>query len=289
MTRIIPPSDLIVDQHHRIYHLNLRPDELADTILLVGDPGRVEKVSRHFDSVRVQRQHREIVTHTGTHRGRDISVVSTGMGTDNIDIVINEIDALKNIDFNTNAVLAEPKAVTLIRLGTCGALQADIDIHDYVVGNYGLGLDNVMQYYHWQPDAQAAAIQTALQEQLALEHISPYLTRADAALVAQFQAQGAHAGITATCSGFYGPQARHLRLAPKYPQLLTQLSQFRHDAHRVANFEMETSAIYGLGALLGHRCCALNLVVANRITEAFSPGYAKAMDEFIEWALVNIA
>jgi len=287
MSRILPPSDLIVNSDQRIYHLDLQPGELADTIILVGDPARVTKVSQHFDEIQVRRQHREIITHTGLYKGKRLSVISTGMGPDNIDIVMNELDALKNIDFVSAQEKSTLSSLTIIRIGTCGGLQGDLPLHAYIVGSHGLGLDNLMHYYQHthQPDEQA--ILSALAEHLKKTPISPYLCSANTNLVKHFQPE-AYAGITATCGGFYGPQGRYLRAAPKYLDLLTTLSEFSYEHLKCLNFEMETSAIYGLGQLLGHRCCSLNLMVANRINKQFSKDYSQAMEGFIEWALERI-
>lgn len=286
----IAESELIINSRGAIYHIDLRPEELAGTVITVGDPDRVPMVSKHFDSIEVQRQHREFVSHTGRIGGKRITVISTGIGTDNIDIVLNELDALVNIDFDTRTEKADKQSLHIIRLGTCGGLQADIPVDSWVAGTHGLGIDNLLNYYAFdQSDEENHLLQQFMsQTQLDSQFARPYLAACSVNLLKHF-ADGYHQGITVTCPGFYGPQGRVLRLGLRHPGLIDALTHFSAGNHRIANFEMETSAIYGLGRLLGHQCLSLNVVVANRISKTFSPDGTAAVERLIVNALERIA
>ncbi len=285
----IASSELIINQRGAIYHLDLRPDELADTVITVGDPDRVAAISRHFDTITCKRQHREFISHTGTIGQKQLSVVSTGIGPDNIDIVLNELDALVNIDFETRLIKEELRSLTIIRIGTCGSLQEDIPVDSYVAGTYGLGLDNLLHFYRQDPtDGDQQLIQAFLTQTQLHSQSQPYIAGAAPGLLRHF-VDGFHQGITVTCPGFYGPQGRILRLGLQHPELVNRLTHFRFGPHRIANFEMETSAIYGLGKLLGHHCLSLNAVVANRVARSFSADGQAAVAGLIEKALSIIA
>jgi len=270
--------------------LDVRPEELADTIITVGDPDRVEKVSRHFDEVEFRCQHREFVTHTGRIGSKRITVLSTGIGTDNIDIVLNELDALVNIDLETRLIRPELRSLNIIRIGTCGGLQADIPADSWVAGTHGLGIDNLLHYYRLEQTEEENQLlqQFITQTQLNTQFSSPYISACSMHLLKHFT-EGYFAGITVTCPGFYGPQGRVLRLGLRQPQLVDALTHFRFGQHRIANFEMETSAIYGLGRLLGHQCLSLNVIVANRVNKTFSKDPGAAMEKFITNTLARIA
>lgn len=267
----IPESELIINSRGAIYHLDLRPEELATTVLTVGDPDRVDKVSQHFDAVELRVRHREFVAHTGRIGRKRLTVVSTGIGTDNIDIVLNELDALVNIDFATRKIKNTPTPLTIIRMGTSGSLQKDIPVDSFVASTHGLGLDNLLNFYRHDPSEEenellrSFATQTQLHQRLA----QPYLSSASASLLRHFTT-GFYKGITATCPGFYGPQGRVLRLGLSQPELIPRLTNFSYGPHRITNFEMETAGIYGLGRLLGHSCLSLSAIVANRIEKQFS-------------------
>jgi uridine phosphorylase len=267
----IPESELFINARGAVYHLNLRPEELASTVITVGDPDRVAKVSQHFDTIEHRLQHREFVSHTGRVGKKRVTVVSTGIGTDNIDIVLNELDALVNIDFATRTIKKEFTPLTIIRVGTSGSLQRDIPADSFVASTHGLGIDNLLNFYRHEasPDEtellQSFATQTQLHQRLA----QPYLSGASATLLRHFT-EGFHHGITVTCPGFYGPQGRVLRLGLSQPDLIDRLTTFSYGPHRISNFEMETAGIYGLGKLLGHHCLSLSAIVANRITKEFS-------------------
>ncbi|HEV2831876.1 MAG TPA: nucleoside phosphorylase [Hanamia sp.] len=267
----IAESELIINSRGAIYHLDVRPEELAENIITVGDPDRVKEVSKHFDKIEFQRQHREFVTHTGYLGNKRISVVSTGIGPDNIDIVLNELDALVNINFASRSVNPELKQLNIIRIGTSGSLQADIPVDSFVASTHGLGIDNLMNFYlHENNEEEKQLIQSFVtQTQLHYHFSYPYVASASMSLIKHF-VDGYHHGITVTCPGFYGPQGRVLRLGISNPNLIDRLTQFEFGAHRITNFEMETSAIYGLGRALHHQCLSLSAIVANRIHKNFS-------------------
>ena len=285
----IAESELIINERGAIYHLDLRPEELAPTIVTVGDPDRVEAVSRHFDQVEHKRQHREFVTHTGRIGQKRMSVVSTGIGTDNIDIVLNELDALVNIDFATRLPKSALTTLQIIRVGTSGSLQGDIPVDGFVASTHGLGIDNLLNFYRLdQNDEEQQLLQsfvthTQLHNQLA----HPYISGASGALIKHF-VKDFHQGITVTCPGFYGPQGRVLRLGIRNPELVDQLTLFRFGQHRITNFEMETAAIYGMGRLLGHHCLSLSAIVANRIKGTFSGDAGKTVGRLIQRTVETI-
>jgi uridine phosphorylase len=286
----IAESELIINNRGAIYHLDLRPEELAQTILTVGDPDRVAEVSKHFDNIEVKRQHREFVTHTGTIGAKRISVVSTGIGPDNIDIVLNELDALVNIDFETRHVNPTLTELDIIRIGTSGSLQADIPVDSFVASTHGLGLDNLLNYYRLDHnESELQLLQSfATHTQLHAQINHPYISLASPSLLKNF-VNGFHQGITVTCPGFYGPQGRILRLGIRNPELIDRLSEFRFGPFRISNFEMETSAIYGLGKLLGHHCLSLSAIVANRIAKTFSRDSSKTIDALIQQTLQTVS
>lgn len=282
MSTPIASSELIINERGAVYHLDLRPDELADTVITVGDPDRVERVSRHFDLVEFRGQHREFVTHTGYFKGKRLSVLSSGIGPDNIDIVMNELDALVNIDLATRTVKPELKSLDIIRVGTCGSLQSDIPVDSFVASSHGLGIDNLLHFYRPEQNEEERQILHAFITQTQLHnHLSqPYITMGSPSLLKRFT-DGFFHGITVTCPGFYGPQGRVLRLGLAHPSLNQMLTDFSFGHHRITNFEMETSAIYGLGKLLGHHTLSLNTVVANRVSRGFSADGQAAVDRLI--------
>lgn len=282
----IAESELILNTRGAVYHLNLRPEELAPTIITVGDPDRVALVSRHFDTIDVKQQHREFVTHAGTLAGKRISVLSTGIGPDNIDIVLNELDALVNIDLETKQVKEDHTALQIIRIGTAGSLQASIPADSIVVSTYGLGLDNLLNYYRLEQTAEERLLlqNFVTHTQLGAQAGYPYVSLGSVSLLKHFAADY-YSGITVTCPGFYGPQGRMLRLGVRNPDLINRLTHFQFGQHRILNFEMETAAIYGLGRLLGHQCLSISAIVANRITKQFSRNSAAFMEQTIEQTL----
>lgn len=287
----IKESELILNPDGSVYHLHLLPEELADTIITVGDPDRVEKVSQHFDSIEVKKAKREFVTHTGNYQDKRISVISTGIGTDNIDIVLNELDALVNIDLQKRAIKDEKKSLSIIRIGTSGCLDVSMPIDSYLLSSFGLGLDGLLGFY--QPNYSNE--ETDLFSELNQNHksfveklpVQPYFSAASSDLLQHFSDYNTYSGITATCTGFYAPQGRQLRLRPMFEDILDELTSLKLK-HRVTNFEMETAGIYGMSNLLGHKALSINLLIANRKSKQFSPNPKQSMEEMIAWALNKV-
>jgi uridine phosphorylase len=278
----IQESELIINNRGAIYHLDLRPEEIADTIFTVGDPARVAEVSKYFDSIEHQSSHREFITHTGYIGKKRLSVISSGIGTDNIDIVLNELDAIVNIDLETRTIKPELTTLKFIRLGTCGSLQKDVPVDAFVASTHGLGIDNLLHFYRHEQTEEDILMLQAFITQTQLNH--PYITVGAASLIKHF-VSGFHHGITVSCPGFYGPQGRTLRIGLSQPDLVDKLSHFSLGHHRICNFEMETSAIYGLGKILGHQCLSLNAVIANRVTHQFCSDPKNTVEKLIKTAL----
>lgn len=278
----IAESELILNSRGAVYHLDLRPEELASTVVTVGDPDRVQEFSKYFDTIEVKRQHREFVTHTGTIKGKRLTVLSSGIGPDNIDIVLNELDALVNIDLTQRIIKNQLSSINIIRAGTSGSLQSDIPVDSFVASTHGLGIDNLLNFYRSEPNEEEIQLIHSFitHVQMTGQISTPYITGASPSLLKHF-VQGFHQGITVTCPGFYGPQGRVLRLGVRNPQLIDRLTDFNFGQHRITNFEMETSAIYGLGKLLGHHCLAINAIVANRISKNFSKDSKAAIESLI--------
>lgn len=290
MNTRIAESELILNSRGAVYHLDLTPDELSSTIITVGDPDRVPEVSKHFDKVEVKRQHREFVSHTGYIGQKRLTVVSTGIGTDNIDIVLNELDALVNIDFASRTVKPALTRLQIVRLGTSGALQGNVPVDSFVVSSHGVGLDNLLPWYAFENTPEEKSLLEAFHQQVALRpgSANPYLISAAPALAARFT-EGYISGITVTCPGFYAPQGRALRGPLSHPQLLEHLTAFRHGDHYISNFEMETAGIYGLGRVLGHDCLSISAIVANRIGQQFTKDGAAAVSNLIRKSVEIIA
>ncbi len=282
----IAASELIINDRGALYHVNCRPEEIATNIITVGDPDRVKEVSKYFDRIEFKNQHREFVTHTGYIGKKRISVTSTGIGPDNIDIVMNELDALVNIDLETRTIKEKLTSLNIIRVGTCGSLQKEIQVDSFVASTHGLGLDNLMNFYLQQNNEEEKQLLHAFNTHTQLHQgiTAPYITGAGVRLLKEF-VNGFHQGITVTCPGFYGPQGRVLRMGLKQPELIDRLTTFNFGQHRISNFEMETSAIYGMGKVLGHHCLSLSAVVANRITKEFSKDGGAAVENLIKKTL----
>ncbi len=289
MSNPLSDTDYIVNRDGSIYHLHLRGEQIADNVIIVGDQGRVAQVSKHFTGIDVEVHNREFVTHTGYLGNNRITVMSTGIGTDNIDIAINELDAAVNIDPQTRMVNDHKRKLNIIRIGTSGTLQEDIPVGAQVIADYGLGFDNVMHFYNYTAEADEDELQTRLNKHLNLQGAmsSPYICKGSATLIDKL-GEGMIHGITAASPGFYGPQGRRLRLQPLYPEINSDLRSFLHNGHRVTNFEMETSALYGLGRMLGHECCTCCTIIANRVTKKFSADYKIDVDRLIETVLDRI-
>ena len=278
----IAESEMILNARGAIYHLNLKPDEIGNTVFLVGDPDRVKEVSKHFDKLEYKGEYREFITHTGLIGKKRLTVLSTGIGTDNVDIAINELDALVNIDLNTREIKSTTTSLNLIRIGTSGSLQPEIPVDSFIASTHGLGIDNLLNFYRLEQNDEEKQLlhsfvtSTQMHSQVGY----PYIAGASASLIKHF-VQDFYQGITITCPGFYGPQGRILRLGVSNPELINRLTQFRFGQYRITNFEMETSAIYGLGKLLGHNCLSLNAVIANRIRKDFSKDGKAAVEKLI--------
>ncbi|MDR1877376.1 MAG: nucleoside phosphorylase [Flavobacteriaceae bacterium] len=288
MATKLASSELVLNPNGSIYHCNIRPEELADTVILVGDPDRVPKVSKYFDTIEVKSQKREIVVNTGTLNGKRLTVISTGMGTDNIDIVLNELDALANIDLDKKEIKSTPAQLTFVRLGTSGALQADIPVDSLVASSQGLGFDGLMSFYantesfYTHELAEAFISQTGWNIRRAV----PYVVEGSGELLELITKNSeVITGITATAIGFYGPQGRILRLDSNEEDMNDKLTKFKFRENRITNFEMETSAIYGLSKLMGHKALSLNTIVANRYAGTFSKDPYSSIDKMIQFAL----
>lgn len=286
---MFPSSELVLDSKNNVYHLGLNASQLAEKVIVVGDQDRVAMISAFFETIEHTSQHREFVCHTGTFKGKRISVLSTGIGTDNIDITINELDALVNIDLNTREENPIKKSLEIIRIGTCGILQEEIPVHSYILSTHAIGLDNVAHFYGISFSTEEIELLNSFNSQVNLPtKVEPYLISASKTLTAKLASDLTFNGITVTSSGFYGPQGRQLRLETKTTQLNEQLTTFQFNNERIMNFEMESSALFALGKGLGHQCATICLGVANRPRLEFSKGYEKEMNELIVYVLDRI-
>ena len=286
---MIQASELILNPDGSVYHLNLKPEHIAHDIIFVGDQNRVEKISSQFDTIEFSFQKREFKTHTGTLNGKRISVISTGIGPDNIDIVMNELDALVNIDLITRQPKTTLTSLNIVRIGTSGSLQADIPVDSFVMSKYGLGLDNMLRSY------LVDEISNTNMEEEFINHTHwdsrkgrPYVISCSEKLEQLIESDIIHKGITATAGGFYGPQGRVLRLEIQDKKLNSKMDNFKFEGNRITNLEMETAAIYGLSKLLGHNALSLNAIIANRATGTFSEDPYKAVDELIKYTLEKL-
>ena len=282
----IKESELILNPDGSVYHLNLKPEDISDTLLFVGDQDRVEKITKHFDTIEFSTQKREFKTQTGTYKGKRISVISTGIGPDNIDIVLNELDALINIDFKTRTIKEKLNSLNIIRIGTSGSLQSDIPVDSFLIGTHGLDLNGMLHFYeledicnheienafikhtHWNSNKARPIV---ISNSLELERI--------------FESKQTYKGITGTAGGFYGPQGRVLRLAIQDSELNNKMNSFLYNGLRISNLEMETATIYGLSKLLGHNAVSLNAIIANRANGTFSKNPAKTIESLILYTL----
>ena len=281
---IIAETELILTPENKIYHLNLSKEQISDDIILVGDPERVTLISSKFDSIECKINNREFITHTGSLKGKRITAISTGIGTDNIDIVINELDALVNIDFSSRTINDKKKSLNIIRLGTSGALQKDIEIDTFLASSFGLGFDNIAHFY---------SENNVLIPEMRIEYLNhvnwpqnlsvPYFVKASENLLSMFT--DLKKGITATAPGFYGPQGRTLRLNPSIKELHKKMSSFNFNNHQITNFEMETSALYFLGKTLGHNTLTICAIIGNRFTKEYSKNYKKTVEIMVDLVL----
>ncbi|MGB5358487.1 MAG: nucleoside phosphorylase [Eudoraea sp.] len=282
-------SELILNADNSIYHLNLLPEDLAETVIVVGDQNRVPLVSKYFDTLELEKGKREFITHTGMLNGMRISVVSTGIGTDNIDIVMNELDALVNIDLDTRTIKEDKTSLDIVRIGTSGGIQPDIDTDSFLLSDYAIGFDNVLHFYESE-HIQYPEIQLAFIDHMAWSVFKsiPYVVKSDLQLTEKLRSDRVISGFTGTNVGFYGPQGRRLRLLLEDNDLNAKLSSFEYKGMRITNMEMETSAIYGLAKLLGHRAASMNCILANRSTGQFSNDPVKTIDSLIKYTLEKL-
>ncbi len=282
-------SELIINPDGSVYHINLKPEDIADTVLLVGDQGRVKMISNYFDSVDHQSQNREFLAHTGYYNGKRITVLSTGIGTDNIDIVINELDAAVNIDLKTRTLKEDRTSLKLIRLGTSGAIQPEIDVDTFVASEYGLGLDGLLHFYKYDDSIVEKELAEAFIEHTGwsdkLPH--PYIVKQSGELMEKV-AYDMKKGITATASGFFGPQGRELRVPLADSEMNDKIESFNYSNKKVTNFEMETSALYALGKILGHETLTICTIIANRPNKQYSSDYKKVVDKLIQTVLDRV-
>ena len=289
MTKIAP-SELILNPDGSIYHLNLKPENVATNIIFVGDQNRVPKITTHFDSIEFETQKREFRTITGIYKGTRMSVISTGIGPDNIDIVMNELDALFNIDLETRTLKKEHISLNIVRIGTSGSLQSDIPVDSFVLAKYGLGFDGMLHSYDCmhilETDFEDAFIKHT---NWSSRKARPYIVRNSEELEQKLASDKVFIGVTATAVGFYGPQGRVLRLALEDPKLNSKIDDFEFNGNRVTNLEMETSAIYGLSKLLGHNACSMNAIIANRANGTFSDDPYKPVEELILYTLNKLS
>ena len=287
---MIKSSELILNPDGSVYHLNLKPENIAHDIIFVGDPDRVEKITQFFDSIEFSIQKREFKTQTGIYKGKRLTVLSTGIGPDNIDIVLNELDALVNIDLNTRQPKEQLTALNIIRIGTSGSIQADIPVDSFVLSKFGIGLDNMLRSYRvdgvTHTDMEDAFM---THTQWDVRKGRPYAIACSETLEKRIESNQMHKGITCTIGGFYGPQGRVLRLPIQDSDLNSKMDNFEFKGNRITNLEMETTAIYGLSALLGHNALSLNAIIANRASGTFSEDPTKAVDELIAYTLDKLA
>lgn len=284
-----PSSELVLNPSNEVYHLGLSPKDIAHKIILVGDQDRVSLVSDFFDSISHKTQHREFCCHTGKYKGKDVSVISTGIGTDNIDIVINELDALVNIDLINRTEKAEHTSLELVRIGTCGIIQDDIEIDGFILSEHALGLDNVGHFYELKENSTTLALEKEILNQIKVpKNVIPYLASADRSLVEKLNSDQVTKGITVTSGGFYGPQGRRLRIPLAEAEMNASLNQFNHNGNRLTNFEMESSSLFALSNALGHKATTICMGVANRRKKEFSKNYSTRILELIEYVLDRV-
>ena len=290
MKRVFPPSELIINEDGSIFHLHLRPEQLADKVILAGDPGRVQTVAAHFERMECDIQSREFHTITGRYKGKRISVVSTGIGCDNIDIVMTELDALANIDFQTRTENDEHRTLSIVRVGTCGGLQPFTPTGSFIASVKSIGFDGLLNYYDGRNDVCDLQLEEAFKKHMNWSPLkgAPYVAQANPELIDQIAQDDMVRGITIACGGFYGPQGRQIRLRIQDPQQNEKVEAFEYGGLRICNFEMESSAVAGLSSLLGHRAMTCCMVIANRYTTEVNTEYKNSIDTLIEMVLDRI-
>lgn len=292
MKTYFAPSELLINEDGSVYHLHVKPEQLADKIIVVGDPARVDLIASYFDDVECQIVSREFHTTTGTYRGKRISIISTGIGCDNVDIVLNEIDALANIDFQTRETKDRLHSFEIVRIGTCGGLQPDTPIGTYICSEVSIGFDGLLNFYQGRNAVCDLPMERAL-----LNHLgwsgnmccpAPYAIHSDKELVERIARTDMKRGITVACGGFFGPQGRQLRIPLADPHQNEKIGSFEYDGLRITNYEMESSALAGLSRLLGHRATTVCLVIANRVAQEANTDYKKLMNNLIQMVLERI-
>ena len=292
MKTYFAPSELLINEDGSVYHLHVKPEQLADKIIVVGDPARVDLIASYFDDVECQIVSREFHTTTGTYRGKRISIISTGIGCDNVDIVLNEIDALANIDFQTRETKDRLRSFEIVRIGTCGGLQSDTPIGTYICSEVSIGFDGLLNFYQGRNAVCDLPMERAL-----LNHLgwsgnmccpAPYAIHSDKELVERIARTDMKRGITVACGGFFGPQGRQLRIPLADPHQNEKIGSFEYDGLRITNYEMESSALAGLSRLLGHRATTVCLVIANRVAQEANTDYKKLMNNLIQMVLERI-
>lgn len=292
MKTYFAPSELLINEDGSVYHLHVKPEQLADKIIVVGDPARVDLIASYFDDVECQIVSREFHTTTGTYRGKRISIISTGIGCDNVDIVLNEIDALANIDFQTRETKDRLRSFEIVRIGTCGGLQPDTPIGTYICSEVSIGFDGLLNFYQGRNAVCDLPMERAL-----LNHLgwsgnmccpAPYAIHSDKELVGRIARTDMKRGITVACGGFFGPQGRQLRIPLADPHQNEKIGSFEYDGLRITNYEMESSALAGLSRLLGHRATTVCLVIANRVAQEANTDYKKLMNNLIQMVLERI-
>lgn len=290
MSTFFPESELVINSDGSIFHLHLKPEQLADKVILVGDPGRVNLIASHFDSKECETTNREFHTITGQYKGKRITALSTGIGCDNIDIVMNELDALSNIDFTTRTEKAEHRALTLVRVGTCGGLQPNTPTGTYIASVKSIGFDGLLNFYARRDEASDLQLEAAFKKHVGwnLKMGNPYVASADPALIDRIAGDDMVRGITIACGGFFGPQGRRLRLPLMDPNLNEKIESFEYDGMRVNNFEMESSALAGLATLMGHHAMTCCMVIANRRAKKMETDYKGDIDGLITSVLERI-
>ena len=290
MKKVFPPSELIINEDGSVFHLHVRPEQLADKVILVGDPGRVQTVAAHFERMECDIQSREFHTITGWYQGKRISVVSTGIGCDNIDIVMNELDALANIDFQSRTENDEHRTLSIVRIGTCGGLQPFTPTGSFIASVKSIGFDGLLNYYDGRNDVCDLQLEDAFKKHMSWSPLkgAPYVAIANPELIEQIAQDDMVRGITIACGGFYGPQGRQIRLKIQDPQQNEKVEAFEYDGLHICNFEMESSAVAGLAALLGHRAMTCCMVIANRYTTEMNTEYKNSIDTLIQKVLARI-
>lgn len=280
-------SELIINEDGSVFHLHLKPGQVGGNVILVGDPGRVKAISAYFEKIEVEAQNREFISCTGTIKGKRVTVISTGIGTDNIDIVLNELDALVNIDFTTREVKSKLTSLNIVRIGTSGSLQKDLPVNSWLLTHKSIGFDGLLNFYGGRDGISDLAFEDSFKKSLSWNSqlTSPYVCNASEELINRLSSDLVVAGVTISAPGFYGPQGRVLRLPIQDSEINDKISAFRYDHWRITNYEMECSAIYGLSKLLGHNAATICLIIANRMAGTFSSNYPAEMEKLIKYTL----